>query len=560
MDVRRCLVADELGFDRPTYPLWTGRAVAVDHAADGLAVEREVERRVDVGEDGGEFRSTVDDEDAGDECGVVGHSLGDPCHLRAVGKSQRVTARTEGVGGLAPFDGHVEICECSRELVGQRVVAILDPRSKVADGFGAGERERRLAVVGDRPATDAALDGLEVVSLGRLAGAIVAVPIGVPPAERDLSVRGPDADRPLARCGDLEETAAGLAVGRDGFGPATEDVCGHDREFAPDDRKRSRSAISHRLIASAPDGRKCQQHPRAGMAVVLGDRVLGEYQRFSLYNSPYPAHDAGCAIDCYPEGSDPHEGVAEVAPSPVTGVVRETRTVRAPPKPYAPDHDHLLLIDVEEPASAAGLVARILHVDPAIEAGDRVEIGDPLGQLVRAGFFAPWVGTHLHVGFREPEQNLHRASGSLSIELDVAVRALPWDGTGAVVATGETYVVLDAPAHPDPGSWVAIAADCGRVLDGGIPHYDGGGALGSESDGEGSGTDDPRPVGLNGDVIGAARGRTIAWDDVTVLANGEPVTGLSLFCARDAGFGAKVICPDHDFAVGDRLAVRARRR
>ncbi|WP_290809822.1 hypothetical protein [Halovivax sp.] len=300
------------------------------------------------------------------------------------------------------------------------------------------------------------------------------------------------------------------------------------------------------------------------MTVVLGERVLGRYRRFSLYNSPYPAHDAGCAIDCYPAGTDPHEGLAEVAPSPVAGVVRETRTVSAPPKPYAPEHDHLILIDVEEPAGAAGLVARVLHVDPTVEAGDRVAIGESLGRLVRAGFFAPWVGTHLHLGFREPGRNLHRASGSLSIDPGVPVRPLSWDGTGTVVATGETYAILDAPAHPNPGDeWVGVADDDGRVLDGGLPHYEGGGALksGGAVAEDGGEEDEPaRPIRLNGDPVGAANGRTVTWDEPTVLANGEPVTGLSLFCARDAGFGAKLICPEREFEVGERLSVSIGRR
>ena len=45
------------------------------------------------------------------------------------------------------------------------------------------------------------------------------------------------------------------------------------------------------------------------MAVTVPQRVLEQYYRFSLYNSPFVAHDEGCAIDCYPEG--------ERAPSPV---------------------------------------------------------------------------------------------------------------------------------------------------------------------------------------------------------------------------------------------------
>jgi hypothetical protein len=33
------------------------------------------------------------------------------------------------------------------------------------------------------------------------------------------------------------------------------------------------------------------------------------------------------------------------------------------------------------------------------------------------------------------------------------------------------------------------------------------------------------------------------------------VTGLSLFAARDAEFGAKLVCPGHRFAVGDGIRV-----
>ncbi|ELZ06399.1 hypothetical protein C482_01225 [Natrialba chahannaoensis JCM 10990] len=290
--------------------------------------------------------------------------------------------------------------------------------------------------------------------------------------------------------------------------------------------------------------------------VTLSKTVLSQYARFSLYNSPYPAHDAGCAIDLYP--GTLRDGRTTAAPSPVAGTVRETRTVRAPPKPYAPEHDHLILIDCDGPGDCAGLTARILHVDPAVEAGDRVEPGESLGNLVRAGFFAPWVDNHLHVGFRTPAQNPYRASGSVSIELAEAVRPRPlaWDGTGTVVATGETYAVLDAPTHPNPGEeFVGVGVDdndTSGVLDGGLPHYDGGGVYSS--------TRLPSQVSLNGDELGSVAddGRSITWDDVVVTANGDPITGLSLFCARDADFGAKLICPKRPFEDGEQVQVRVR--
>ncbi|RYJ19582.1 hypothetical protein ELS19_00900 [Halogeometricum borinquense] len=272
--------------------------------------------------------------------------------------------------------------------------------------------------------------------------------------------------------------------------------------------------------------------------VTLSASVLRRYQRFSLYNSPYSAHDHGHAIDLYPATN---EGL-----SPVSGEVLETRTVRAPPKPYAHEDEYLILVDAGE------YVARILHVEPAVEAGERVEVGDSLGPMVRSGFFAPWVANHVHVGFRRHDQNLQRATGSLPLVADVPVEPLAWDGTGTIVETGDTYARLDSPTHPAPGeSFAGIATDEGYVLDGGFGHYTGGGAITTGPDGAGaSGT-----VSLLGHPVGDVRQRDVAWRDVDVMANGERITGISLFAARDSGFGAKLVCPGHEFAVGDEIRV-----
>ncbi|WP_121823639.1 hypothetical protein [Halostella salina] len=285
------------------------------------------------------------------------------------------------------------------------------------------------------------------------------------------------------------------------------------------------------------------------MAVTLSVPVDSPYPRLSLYNSPYDAHDRGCAVDLYP--------ASNTAPSPVAGEVVDTRTVTAPEQPYAVEHDHLILIDVDRSRSPVerpdgdGLVARVLHVDPAVEPGDTVGVGDSIGEMIRSGFFAPWVDNHLHLGFRDPDANPYRAAGSLPLSLDADVRPLDWDGTGRVVESAETYVVLDAPVHPEPDTYYAgVGADDGGVLDGGLPHYTGGGLLAGGGDGS---------VSLFGDSVGVADGRTVAWDDVTVSANGDPVTGLSLFFGRDRT-GAKLVCPDADFAAGDRVCVTVTNR
>jgi len=239
--------------------------------------------------------------------------------------------------------------------------------------------------------------------------------------------------------------------------------------------------------------------------VTLDGDVLRRYPRVSRYNSPYPAHDAGCAVDLYPDrvadqreatewassaerssadhssGRSPREDgetasnaadrreAAERAPSPVAGDVVETRTVRCPEKPYAEDTDHLVVVDT------GAYLARMLHVDPAVEPGDTLAVGDDVGRLVRSGFFAPWVDNHIHLGFRERDQNAVRASGSLPLDLGLSVESAPWDGRGRVVETGRPGRD-STPRAPCAGRDVRGAGGRRRgVLDGGLPHYEAGG-------------------------------------------------------------------------------------
>jgi len=292
--------------------------------------------------------------------------------------------------------------------------------------------------------------------------------------------------------------------------------------------------------------------------VSLSASVVGRYRRFSLYNSPYPAHDAGHGIDLYP--------ASNVGVSPVAGRVLDTRTVGCPDRSYAADTDHLILIDTGAddtgaPESGTGdAVARVLHVDPAVSAGDRVTVGDPLGRMVRSGFFGPWVDNHVHVDFRDPEDNLYRATGSLPVAVETPVVPAPWDGTGRVVDTGETYAVLDAPAHPTPDgeSYAILASDEGVPLDGGLPHYTGGGRL-DRTLGDPEAPEHAEPLSFLGTTVGHGSGRTVEWTETRVTVDGEPVTGLSLFASREPGFGAKVVSRPEagqpSFSVGETVAV-----
>jgi hypothetical protein len=300
----------------------------------------------------------------------------------------------------------------------------------------------------------------------------------------------------------------------------------------------------------ATTGRECATDDSAVSldddgVVHLPRRVLERYRRYTAYNSPYTAHDHGCAVDLYPlEGT---------APSPVSGEVIATETVRAPPKPYAPPEDHLVVVD------AGDVVARIMHVEPSVAVGDHVAVGEDLGDLVRAGFFASWVPNHLHVGFRRHDQNHVRASGSMPLALGVDPIPLEWDGTGTVVETGDAYALLDAPALPDDDepcashAFYGLAADVDGqtvVLDGGFQHYDHGGVHGSATG----------PVHLLGEHVGdavASPGSTtdVAWRPVTVRANDDPVHGISLFCGQRGDYAVKLVGEDLAFEDGERVTV-----
>ena len=273
--------------------------------------------------------------------------------------------------------------------------------------------------------------------------------------------------------------------------------------------------------------------------------VIKQYELFTLVNSPYTAHDEGRAIDLYPP-----EGTA---PSPVSGEVIDIKTVQAPSQPYAVEQDHLIIIDTDVgqrtyyTAGGEPAVARVMHVEPTVSVGDIVEGGESLGNLVRAGFFAPWVKNHLHVGFRAPEPNYTRASGSLPLSADIDVEPLRWDGTGTIKEAGKTYAMLDLPEHPSPGdTFVGIADDSGKVaIDGGLPHFDRGGVFG----------DYTGNLKLLETTIGEVQDGMVEWSPVQVYANTTPIMGLSLFAARTNDFGARLVCPEHSFSVGTEVSV-----
>jgi hypothetical protein len=102
----------------------------------------------------------------------------------------------------------------------------------------------------------------------------------------------------------------------------------------------------------------------------------------------------------------------------------------------------------------------------------------------------------------------------------------------------------DTSAADEPNPRVVGLDSDGGILDGGFPHYDGGGLLAGGERAEIAGTE-----------VGAVSDRDVTWHDATVLANGREITGIALFCGRDR-FGIKLVGRELDVAVGESVAVQ----
>ena len=75
----------------------------------------------------------------------------------------------------------------------------------------------------------------------------------------------------------------------------------------------------------------------------------------------------------------------------------------------------------------------------------------------------------------------------------------------------------------------------------------------------GGGASEPnQELRVGGERVGVADGRTVTWDDVTVLANGDPITGVALYCSRDDA-GVKLVGESVGLGVSDHVRVSIER-
>lgn len=233
---------------------------------------------------------------------------------------------------------------------------------------------------------------------------------------------------------------------------------------------------------------------------------IPENVKYSFFNSPYPPHRLGTGIDVYFEGKAlfPFE----------EGTVEEIKMIRTPR--YVPvRRDYLIIFKVQ------GFCLKVLHVNPSIKKGERIQFGDEFGELVVSGFFRPWSDRHAHFELRKCYDR-YRARGGLLVKPEL-LKLVP-------VAGGNRFEVVE---RKENYCWLKPVKSGGRSLtpltfqdaplEGGLPHYHYGAVFGSFDEIEIMGVKIPVREML-------PSGAGIFDTNFKVLANGREVRGIGVYC------------------------------
>lgn len=190
-----------------------------------------------------------------------------------------------------------------------------------------------------------------------------------------------------------------------------------------------------------------------------------ESGRYAFYNSPYPAHRLSTGVDIYPV-----VGFGEVAGSPVSGEVIQIRKVEAPRGRNFEDQGYDV-VTVFKSLENPRVVIKTLHLEPVVECGDVLEVGQAMGVLIRSGYYGFSTAPHIHVEVRPPSDPLRVRGGFRMRRLLDVGSPEPLDELKGVV-TGSTlgYTVAKLEGVPAHGVPCTVGGAPG-LLDGGIPYY-----------------------------------------------------------------------------------------
>ena len=262
---------------------------------------------------------------------------------------------------------------------------------------------------------------------------------------------------------------------------------------------------------------------------------------FTIGTSPYYAHQHGLAIDIYQNLSlDNYEVI-----SPVSGKVIKTKKLIAPKAKFKGgiDNDYIIIIQNFDDTE---LVYKILHVNPKVQVGDLLEIGDYIGTTIRNGYFAYWSSPHLHLEIR-PQDDAIRARGGKNFSLNIEknkkleksicrneFKEIPLE----IHSIYPEFLLAKLPSkyYHSITPFYGIKGNTGNlncILDGGIPHYKYGTILSQHE----LNINSLNSVYFGQHKIGSlqeVRGKFgfVKFNHVKFLLNNKEIRGISLFLAN----------------------------
>lgn len=178
--------------------------------------------------------------------------------------------------------------------------------------------------------------------------------------------------------------------------------------------------------------------------------------RLSFFNSPYPAHKEGKAVDIYS------------SLSPVDGRVKKIIKL---------SHDYVILIECSQNPD---VLAKILHIKPCVKAGEKLWVGDQLGVFIRSKFFDPWTDNHMHLELRKKDDAV-RARGGYGLldfnETKIPPGKIKMDIRIESISNNYITASLSKKYFTKIGKFYGLKYKKSIIICGGLPHYNFGGML-----------------------------------------------------------------------------------
>jgi len=246
---------------------------------------------------------------------------------------------------------------------------------------------------------------------------------------------------------------------------------------------------------------------------------------YSFFNSPYIGHRSATAVDVY--SSTPMLPIEE-------GKVKEIRKVN-PPRHIDADLDYLIIIQFYD------LCLKVLHVRPDVKIGEKLYLGDSLGQHIRSGFFRKWSDNHAHYELRKCN-DAYRARGAYPLK-PIIIKDIPvsLNNEFIVMEKKEEYLWLKSIKKSRKG--MTPLGGSSYWIEGGIPHYGYGAIFGKFEKLSFWGLE-LSPQKIYEDIA-------LFSTNFKIKANGKEVKGIGVYCRNP-----RIKLIGGNFDVGERIRLK----